>query len=116
MRNPTLAIAVLSALAVVPFASGCSDESEAQCVRSGDAKVCYVRENAAAGNLEVSGLQPGSTLTLTSDELGESTYPVNDSGTVDGKVGVLNSTGAPIEVTVTGTTASNESLVGTFDS
>ena len=116
MRNPTLAIALLAALAVELFASGCSDESEAQCVRSGDAQVCYVRENAAAGILDVRGLQPGSTLTLTSDELGTSTYPINDSGTVDGDVGFLNSTGAPVEVTVTGTSASDESLVGTFNS
>jgi hypothetical protein len=97
------------------FVSGCSNKSEAQCVRSGGAEVCYVRDNDAAGSLEVGGLQPGSTLTLTSDEFGESTYSVNDSGTVDGTVGVLNSTGESIKVTVTGTTASDESLIGTFN-
>jgi hypothetical protein len=63
----------------------------------------------------VSGLQPGSTLTVKSDKWAEQSYPVNDAGTVDGKVGVINSTGASVKLTVTGTTGAKDLLVGTFN-
>jgi hypothetical protein len=116
VRHPSHAIPGLAAVAFALLASGCSDSAETQCVRSGIAKICYVRDNAAQGTLDVSGLQPGSTLTVKSEKFGESSYPVNDAGTVDGLVGVINSTGTSVELTVTGTTGSKELLVGTFKS
>ena len=116
MRNFSRAVPAVVTVAFTMFGAGCSDSAETQCVRSGNAKICYVRDNAATGSLDVSGLQPGSTLTVKSETLGESSYPVNAAGTVDGKVGVINSTDASIELTVTGTTGSKELLVGTFKS
>jgi hypothetical protein len=101
---------------VALLTSGCSDTAETKCAESGNAKICFVRDAAGAGSLEVSGLEPGSILTMESEEMGESSYPINDAGELDGKVGVLNSTGASIELTVTGTTASGQPLVGSFES
>ena len=74
-----------------------------------------MRDNVAAGNLDVGGLQPGSTLTMKSEKLGfDLDYHVNATGSIEGKAGVINSTGTPADLTVTATTGSNESLVGTF--
>ena len=116
MHNVSRVALVLAIGAATPFIGGCSDSSEAQCVRSADSKICYVRDNPAAGSIEVSGLRPGSTLTITSQQFGASTYPVNDAGTLDGKAGFINGTDTSVELTVTGTTGSNAVLVGTFNS
>lgn len=109
-----LEVVVIAASLAVVVTSGCSDSPEAHCVRSGEAKICYVRDNGAAGSLDVSGLQPGSTLTVTSQATGEKTYPINAAGKLDGKVGFINGTGAPVELSVTGTTTTDEILAGTF--
>ena len=64
----------------------------------------------------MSGLDPGSTLTISSKEAGSAKYVVNGAGTLDGKVGFVNGTGASVKLTVTGTTESKATLVGTFKS
>lgn len=115
MRNVSRAVLVLAIGAAALFITGCSDASEAQCVRSTDSKICYVHDSSAAGRFEVSGLRHGSTLTITSQQFGTSTYTVNDAGTLDG-AGFINGTGTSVELTVTGTTGSNAVLVGTFNS
>jgi hypothetical protein len=116
MRNVSRVVLVLVIGAAPLSIVGCSDSSDAQCVRLAGSKICYVRDNPAAGTIEVSGLRPGSTLTITSQQFGTSTYPVNEAGTLNGKAGFINGIGTSVELTVTGTTDSNEVLVGTFHS
>ena len=116
VRNIFRAVSALTAGAGTLFIAGCSGSSAAQCVRSTGSKICYVRDNAAGGTLDVSGLDPGSTLTISSKEFGAAKYVVNGSGALDGKVGFVHGTTSSVELTVTGTTRSKEALVGTFNS
>ncbi|MCU1396007.1 MAG: hypothetical protein JWM34_4435 [Ilumatobacteraceae bacterium] len=98
------------------FVAACSNASTAQCVRSTGSKICYMRDDAAGGSLNVSGLDPGSTLTVSSKEFGTAKYVVNGAGTLDGKVGFVHGTNSSVELTVTGTTGSKQALIGTFNS
>ena len=116
MRTVSRVVFVLVLGSATLCIGGCSDSSEAQCVRSAGSKICYVRDNPGAGTFEVSGLRPSSRLTITSQQFGASTYPINGAGTLDGKAGFLNGTGTSVELTVTGTSSSNEVLAGTFHS
>ena len=102
MRNILRAVSALAVGAGTLFVAGCSGSSAAQCVRSTGSKICYVRDNDAGGSLDVSGLDPGSTLTISSKEFGVAKYVVGTTSSV--------------ELTVTGTSGSKEALVGTFNS
>ena len=114
--NLRVAAAFVCAVAVSLLPAGCSGSEKSQCVRSGEAEICYVRESAAAGTFSASGLRPGSTLTVSSPLTGESTYPVNDAGSVDGKVGFINGSGESVELTVSATAGGGETIVGTIRS
>ena len=106
----------LLAFGAFPFLiSGCADSSEAQCLRSGDAKICYVRDAGPAGSFDVSGLQPGSILTVSSAKYGDSSYPIDGRGKIAGKVGFINGSAQSEVLTVTGTSADGSTLTGTFD-
>jgi hypothetical protein len=106
---------ISSPLVAVMFAvSGCSDSAKAQCVRSADAKICYVHDNQAGGRFDVSGLLPSSILTVTSEN-GSSEYTIDGRGQIDGKVGYINGTGQARTLTVTGTSADGTTLTGSFD-
>jgi hypothetical protein len=107
--------ASVGTVTVMLVSVSCSDSSEPQCVNSGEAQICYVTESPVAGFLEVRGLRPGSTLTLSLPD-GDATYRVNDAGSLDGKLGVVSAEEEPLQLTVTATTAAGESLTGTFDS
>ena len=116
IRNASRAVSALAIGVATLFSAGCSDSSAAQCVRSADSKICYVRDHPAGGSIDVSGLDPGSTLTISSKEFGSARYVIDDAGTVDGKVGFVNGLGTSVVLTITGTTASKEVLVANFNS
>lgn len=116
MVNLRGAVVFVGTVVATLLPAGCSDSGKSQCVRSGDAEICYVLESAAAGTFSASGLRPGSTLTVSSPLTGESTYPVNDAGTVDGKVGFINGSGESVELTVSATAGDGKTIVGTIKS
>lgn len=115
MRTASRVLAAIVAIGSATSATACSDSLASNCVRAGEAKICYLPDNAAAGRLDVSGLAPGSTLTVSSQQAGESTYTINSAGTVDGTVGIINGNGGAMKVTVTGTTETQQELVATFE-
>ncbi len=85
-RSWVLAIAPLVVLAA------CSDSSSRSCVSSGDAEVCAVSSDGSI-QFSVSGLEPGSDLTIDSDVGDPATYPVGPDGGVgggDGAIGFLS--------------------------
>ncbi len=92
---------------------GCSSGSSAkQCVSSGDASVCAER---GGGGLRYSatGLEPGSTVTFATPEIGSSEIPIGPSGGFDGNVGLLSASGTFVgTIAVDATTEGGASLRG----
>jgi len=111
-RNPlAVAMTLGTALFLVP---ACSDSPDAQCIRSAAAKICLVKEGPAAWDLDVSGLKPGSTLSWSSDVVGDDEVPINEAGGIDGKRGILNGLGGKARVDLSGVAPDGSVVSGTL--
>lgn len=103
-----LARRALVLLTTVAVAGCSSDDSDASCVRAGEAEVCA---DGTVGSVEMSaqGLQPGSDLRLATADLGSANHAVGADGELEGTVGMLGGDStAALVIEVSGTTADGE--------
>lgn len=96
-------------LAVGAFA-GCSSGDSTLCLSADGADVCITGSD---GDLQVdaTGLEPGSTLRLTSDKLGEVEYEISSTGAPAGQIGMLGDLRGEV-VSISAIAASGETIDG----
>lgn len=106
IRHTPVALTLLA----VGVVAGCTSDSRSVCLSADSAEVCIVGSD---GNLQVraKGLEPGSTLRVTSDKLGDASYPIAETGAPDGQVGMLGDLEGEV-ISISATAASGEQMGG----
>ena len=102
LRAATMSVTSLVVMSVAGAA--CSDDRDARCIQSGDASVCLVPDDDMRWTVDVSGFQPGTTFSWSTDPArGGLDVLIGDDGGIDGKAGNVGAGGKAGTVEFAGT-------------